>query len=56
MRRAFYGEEVQRIPRMREDVKVLVRYPRQDRSYEEALREMYVVSDIPSERGELNPF
>lgn len=54
VRRAFYGEEVQRIPRMREDVKVLVRYPRQDRSYEEALREMYVVSDIPSEQGELN--
>ena len=48
VRRAFYGEEVQRIPRMREDVKVLVRYPRQDRSYEEALREMYIVSDMTS--------
>lgn len=43
VRRAFYGEEVQRIPRLREDVKVLVRYPRKDRSYEEALREMYVI-------------
>ncbi len=44
VRRAFYGEEVQRIPRLREDVKVLVRYPRADRSYEEALREMYISS------------
>ena len=35
---------MQRIPRLREDVKVLVRYPRADRSYEEALREMYISS------------
>lgn len=48
VRRAFYGEEVQRIPRQREDVKVLVRYPRQDRSYEEALRTMYISSKSPS--------
>lgn len=46
VRRAFFGEEVQRIPRLREDVKVMVRYPRADRSYEEALREMYIVSPI----------
>ena len=32
MRQVFYGEEVQRIPRGREDVKVLVRYPEQVRN------------------------
>ena len=42
VRRAFYGIEVQRIPRLREDVKVLVRYPREDRSYEESLRDMKI--------------
>lgn len=42
VRRAFYGVEVQRIPRLREDVKVLVRYPRQARSYEESLRDMKI--------------
>lgn len=31
VRQAFYGEEVQRIPRQREDVKVMVRYPREQR-------------------------
>ncbi|MGI9283935.1 MAG: efflux RND transporter permease subunit [Pseudomonadales bacterium] len=31
VRRGFYGEEVQRIPRLREDVKVMVRYPRAER-------------------------
>ena len=44
VRRAFYGEQVQRIPRQREDVKVLVRYPKQDRSYEELLNEMYIAT------------
>jgi multidrug efflux pump subunit AcrB len=42
VRRAFYGVEVQRIPRLREDVKVLVRYPRQARNYEESLRDMKI--------------
>lgn len=32
IRRGFYGEEVQRIPRLREDVKVMVRYPADERS------------------------
>ena len=32
VRRAFYGQEVQRIPRLREDVKVMVRYPESERS------------------------
>ena len=44
VRRAFYGEEVQRVPQVREDVKVLVRYPRSQRSNEEALRGMYIRS------------
>lgn len=55
VRRAFYGEEVQRIPRLREDVKVLVRYPREDRSYEEALREMYVARGVGSNTDQWVP-
>ena len=31
VRQAFYGEEAQRIQRRRDDVRVMVRYPRQDR-------------------------
>jgi multidrug efflux pump subunit AcrB len=42
VRQAFYGEEVQRVPQAREDVKVLVRYPRSDREREESLQSMYV--------------
>ncbi len=42
IRQAFYGEEVQRIPREREDVKVFVRYPETERSYEEELRDMLI--------------
>ena len=49
VRRAFYGEQVQRIPRQREDVKVLVRYPKQDRSYEELLNEMYIATSKGSD-------
>lgn len=32
VRNAFYGAEAQRIPLMREDVKVLVRYPKEERA------------------------
>jgi len=32
VRQAFYGEEVQRIQRGRDDVKIMVRYPRDERS------------------------
>jgi multidrug efflux pump subunit AcrB len=46
---------VQRIPRLREDVKVLVRYPREDRSYEEALREMYISSGSSGSLAERVP-
>ncbi|MDG2471990.1 MAG: efflux RND transporter permease subunit [Pseudomonadales bacterium] len=49
VRRAFYGEQVQRIPRQREDVKVLVRYPKQDRSYEELLDQMYIATSTRTE-------
>ncbi len=45
VRRAFYGEEVQRIPRQREDVRVMVRYPKEERSYSTTLKEMYI-SDV----------
>ena len=31
VRQAFYGEEVQRLPRNGQDVRVMVRYPREDR-------------------------
>ncbi len=42
VRQAFYGEEVQQIPRTREDVKVFVRFPEGDRGYEERLRDMRI--------------
>lgn len=32
MRQVFYGEEIQRIPRFREDVRVMLRYPEEERS------------------------
>ena len=31
MRQAFYGEEAQRIQRGRDDIRVMVRYPRDER-------------------------
>lgn len=42
VRRGFYGEEVQRIPRTREDVKVMVRYPDAERNSEDYLRNMRI--------------
>lgn len=42
VRRAFHGAEAQRIPRAREDVKVMVRYPEQERVATESLREMRI--------------
>ncbi len=42
VREAFYGAEAQRIPRAREDVRVMVRYPRQERLSVENLNEMRV--------------
>jgi multidrug efflux pump subunit AcrB len=42
VRRAFYGAEAQRIPRAREDVKVMVRYPEDERLSVESLNEMRI--------------
>jgi multidrug efflux pump subunit AcrB len=42
VRRAFYGAEVQRIPRAREDVKVMVRYPEAERISIDNLNQMRI--------------
>lgn len=42
VRRAFYGAEAQRIPRAREDVKVMVRYPEGERLSVDNLSEMRI--------------
>ena len=52
VRQAFYGAEAQRIPRGREDVKVMVRYPEKERLAIANLNDMYI--RVPG-RGEV-PF
>jgi multidrug efflux pump subunit AcrB len=42
VRQAFYGAEAQRIPRGREDVKVMVRYPEEERLAIANLNDMYI--------------
>lgn len=42
VREGFYGAEAQRIPRLKEDVKVMVRYPEQERLSVDNLSEMRV--------------
>tara|TARA_R110001592_G_scaffold356278_1_gene657812 strand:- start:66323 stop:69454 length:3132 start_codon:yes stop_codon:yes gene_type:complete len=42
LRNAFYGAEAQRIPREREDVKVMVRYPADERATVASLEEMRI--------------
>ncbi|WP_193162703.1 efflux RND transporter permease subunit [Microbulbifer hainanensis] len=42
VRQGFYGEEVQRIPRGREDVRVMVRYPKDERSNEDQIDRMRI--------------
>lgn len=42
VRQAYYGEEVQRIPREGQDVKVMVRYPRESRRSIESLKDFRV--------------
>ncbi|MEP5764085.1 MAG: efflux RND transporter permease subunit [Halieaceae bacterium] len=42
VRRAFYGAEAQRIPRTREDVKVMVRYPEKERISVDNLNQMRI--------------
>ncbi len=63
VRQAYYGEEAQRIQRGRDEVKVMVRYPREDRGSLASLDEMHVrtpdgravpfssVADVESGRG-----
>jgi multidrug efflux pump subunit AcrB len=42
LRHSFYGEEVQRIPRGNDDIKVMLRYPLAERRSVEAIRSMYI--------------
>lgn len=42
VRQAFYGEEVQRIPRSKEDVKVMLRFPKDERSTLDTLEHMRI--------------
>jgi multidrug efflux pump subunit AcrB len=42
VRQGFYGEEVQRIPRDNEDVRVMVRYPRSERESVDFLTDMRI--------------
>lgn len=42
LRQVFYGEEVQRIPRLREDVRVMVRYPREERNDTQILEDLRI--------------
>jgi multidrug efflux pump subunit AcrB len=49
VREAFYGAEAQRIPRPREDVRVMVRYPERERLSVDSLSEMRVRSPAGDE-------
>jgi len=53
VRQGFYGEEVQRIPRAKEDVRVMLRYPEEERNSLDTLGEMRVrtsnMTEIPLE-------
>ncbi|MFK7976693.1 MAG: efflux RND transporter permease subunit [Halioglobus sp.] len=49
VREAFYGAEAQRIPRIKEDVRVMVRYPEQERLSVDNLSEMRVRTPSGSE-------
>lgn len=42
LRQVFFGEEVQRIPRLREDVRVMVRYPREERNDTQILEDLRI--------------
>jgi multidrug efflux pump subunit AcrB len=52
VRHAFYGAEAQRVPRLREDVRVMVRYPKAERTNYENLVNMRI--KLPD--GTLVPF
>ncbi len=52
VRQGFYGEQAQRVPRGREDVRVMVRYPKEDRSSLDQFQEMRVrtsAGEVPFE-------
>ncbi len=49
VRQAFYGAEAQRIPRAREDVKVMVRYPEAERRSIANLDDMYIRTPLGKE-------
>ena len=49
VRQAFYGAEAQRIPRGREDVKVMVRYPESERRSIGNLDDMYIRTSAGAE-------
>jgi multidrug efflux pump subunit AcrB len=49
IRQAFYGEEVQRIPRDGEDVRVMVRYPESERRAIANINSMYIRTSSGSE-------
>ena len=42
MRQVFFGEEIQRIPRFREDVRVMLRYPAEERSSTQSLDNLLI--------------
>ncbi|MGH1440073.1 MAG: efflux RND transporter permease subunit [Cellvibrionaceae bacterium] len=42
MRQGFYGEEVQRIPRGNDDIKVMLRYPLEERQSLESIKRVYI--------------
>jgi len=42
VRQGFFGEEVQRVPRGRDEVKVMVRYPQESRASLEQINRMYI--------------
>jgi multidrug efflux pump subunit AcrB len=49
VREAFYGAQAQRIPRAKEDVRVMVRYPERERLSQDNLTEMRVRSPLGDE-------
>jgi multidrug efflux pump subunit AcrB len=42
MRQGFYGEEIQRIPRGNDDIKVMLRYPLSERRSVDSMRDIYI--------------
>ncbi len=49
VRQGFYGEEIQRIPRAKEDVRVMLRYPAEDRGSMDTLSDMRIRTNDKTE-------